>query len=155
MEVEFKWSGKMAFAGEVAGSSVVMDSRPPLGDGQGPTPKHLLLSAIAGCTAMDVVAYLRKSKQSLESLSVSVSGELTQGYPSVFKDIHILFRASGEVAAQSLIEAISLSQTRYCGVSAMVSAVSPIFWKAELGGSLVGEGQADFGPVGALASSPK
>jgi putative redox protein len=43
-----------------------------------------------------------------------------------------------------LIEAVTLSLTKYCGVSAMVNEVSPIHYAVEVNGATVATGEASF-----------
>lgn len=147
MKLSFEWQGGMAFAGGDSENRVVMDTRPPLGRGQGLSPKQLLVAGVCGCTAMDVVAMLRKYKMEPTTFVVEAEAEPVSGHPAVLKEIALRFVVTGEVVPQALLEAITLSQTKYCGVSAMVNAVSPIRWEAVLNGSSVGTGRADFGPL--------
>ena len=94
---------------------------------------------------MDVVSLLRKYKQSVVSFEVDAESDLTEGeYPSVFKEIKLKFKVEGQVEAAKLLEAITLSQTKYCGVSAMISKSSLISYNVELNGEVIGSGKADF-----------
>jgi putative redox protein len=153
MQVSFEWQSGMAFAGGDGDHTITMDAKAPLGKNSGMTPKHMLLAGVCGCTGMDVAALLRKHKMEPKSLVVEATAETLSTHPAVFREILVRFVVEGEVALERLLEAISLSQTKYCGVSAMVAAVSPIRWQAVLNGQVVGSGQADFGAVGSLASS--
>ncbi|MCB0362601.1 MAG: OsmC family protein, partial [Bdellovibrionales bacterium] len=65
------WNEKMKFAIEADSHRIMIDAKGPIGDDSAMTPKHLLLAGISGCTAMDVVALLKKYKQSFEALEVS------------------------------------------------------------------------------------
>ena len=145
MRIQCQWQGEMRFLGSEGELSVKMDAKPPLGESSALSPKQLLLASVCGCTAMDVVALLKKYKQKVTQFEVSADAPLTQGsYPVVFQRIHLLFQVSGEVEPSPLIEAVQLSQTRYCGVSAMVSKVVPIFYSIELNGVKIKEGQSQF-----------
>jgi putative redox protein len=144
MQTKTVWKEKMAFESHVGSHLLALDAKPPIGQGTGPTPKELLLSAVAGCTGMDVVAYVRKQKQTLTSLEIEAHAETTSGYPAVFQSVQLTFRAVGDCSAEVLNMAIKLSQTQYCGVSAMISKVVPIHWKALLNESEVGSGSASF-----------
>ena len=60
-EIETQWMGKMRFNALVNGHTIVMDAPPRAGgEENGPIPKPLILTALSGCTGMDVVALLRK-----------------------------------------------------------------------------------------------
>ena len=122
-----------------------MDAKSPIGRGSALTPKELVASGLGGCTAMDVVALLRKNKQDLRSLNVDVDVTPSTGaHPVVFTKAHLTFRVEGTVDPKILNEAVHLSQTKFCGVSAMLSKAFPITYEVLLNGQKVGEGKADF-----------
>ena len=145
MKTELKWNQKMQFTGSIEGSQVSLDSKPPLGSGQGFTPKELVAIGLSGCTAMDVIALLKKYKEPVETLEVDTEVEASNsGHPIVFKSILLKFKATGQIVPEKLIEAITLSQTQYCGVSAMLSKSVPIKYEVSLNGNKVTEGLAHF-----------
>ena len=88
----------------------------------GPRPAELLMAAQAGCTAMDVASILRKKRQEATRYEVAVSGESAEDHPRVFTSITVEHRVEGAVEAEALRRSIELSSTRYCPVSAMLSA---------------------------------
>jgi len=145
MKLQISWKEKMRFAATAEQHSFSMDTKPPIGADTAPSPKQLVLAAICGCTGMDVVSLLRKFKQPLESLEIEVDASLSEGsYPIVFKEVRLLFRVKGALAADKLLEAIQLSQTKYCSVSAMMSKATPINYTVELNSKPVGSGSASF-----------
>lgn len=145
MNVTLTWNGKMQFTAAAAGHEVVVDARPPIGAATGMTPKELLLAAVASCTSMDVAALLRKHKQTPTNLVVHAEGAPSQGgHPTVFTTIHLLFEIDGAVEAGIALESVQASQTRFCGVSAMLSKAVPITYEVRVNGAAVGNGRADF-----------
>lgn len=61
-EIEAQWMGKMQFNALVNGHTIVMDAPERVGgEDHGPIPKPFILSALSGCTGMDVLAILKKS----------------------------------------------------------------------------------------------
>jgi putative redox protein len=145
MKLQCHWNEKMKFTAEADGHQVPMDAKSPIGGDSAMNPKQLLLAGISGCTAMDVVALLKKYKQPFESLDVDVDGDLTEGsHPVVFKEIKLLFKLKGQIDSSKVLEAVHLSQTKYCGVTAMVSKSVPIFYTVELNGDSIGSGKAEF-----------
>ena len=106
--------------------SIAMDTDPPEGDSSAARPKEVLLSALAGCTSMDVASILRKKRQSATDYRVAVSGESAEEHPRVFTAITVEHRVTGEVEGEALRRSIELSSTRYCPVSAMLSASATI-----------------------------
>jgi putative redox protein len=135
----------MHFSIEAAGSAVEADARPPIGEGKAMSPKELLLSALASCTAMDVVALLNKHRQKPDSFSITAEGSLSEGgHPKVFTGAKLVFEVTGTVDPQILIDSVRASQTRFCGVSAMLSRAFPIAYEILVNGVLVGSGEAKF-----------
>ena len=101
---------------------LVLDAGEPDGDGSAPSPKETLLAALAGCTSMDVASILRKKRQVATTYEVAVSGDVVDEHPRVFSAITVEHRVSGQVEPEALRRSIELSATRYCPVSAMLSA---------------------------------
>ncbi|HEX2767214.1 MAG TPA: OsmC family protein [Candidatus Limnocylindria bacterium] len=104
------------------GHSVAMDTSPPIGEDTAPGPKELVLAALAGCGAMDVASLLRKKRQSATAYEVAVSAESAEEHPRVFTSITVEHRVMGAVEPEALRRSVELSSTRYCPVSAMLSA---------------------------------
>jgi len=101
---------------------ISMDAVRPDGDDSAAGPKEALLAALAGCTSMDVASILRKKRQVADSYQVHVSGEVADEHPRVFTTITVEHRVLGDVQAEALRRSVELSATRYCPVSAMLSA---------------------------------
>ncbi|MBK9294218.1 MAG: OsmC family protein [Oligoflexia bacterium] len=145
MQAKTKWESKMKLTGVSGEHSVLLDSKRPLGDDAGMTPKEMVGIGLCGCTAMDVVALMKKHKQPLEALEVSADIESSEGgHPVVFKKINLTFDLKGNLDKQKVIESVQLSQTKFCGVSAMISKAAPISYKVILNGEPLAEGEAKF-----------
>jgi putative redox protein len=145
MKLKSRWIEKMQFSAETDGHSVPMDAKPPIGNGAAPTPKELVLAGLCGCTGMDVVALLKKYKQPLEVLDVEAEAVSSEGsHPVVFREVKLLFDIRGAVDREKLLEAVRLSQTKYCSVSGMLSKVVPISYEVRLNSESIGFGKADF-----------
>ncbi len=97
------------------GHSVVL-STPK--DNTGMKPSELLLSALAGCTSVDVVNILEKKQTPLTSLEIIVSSEQDKDPPWTFRNIHLLFRLKGKgLTEKNVRQAIDLSEEKYCSVA--------------------------------------
>jgi putative redox protein len=145
MDLKCTWKDGLKFTAESGNHSIGMDTRPPLGSDSALSPKQLLLAGICGCTGMDVVALLKKYKQPLESLRIDAEATLKEsGFPAIFSEVKLTFRIKGELDPAKVMEAVTLSQTKYCSVSAMVSKAVPIVYQVELNDGNIGSGQADF-----------
>ncbi len=145
MKVRAKWNEKMQFTAEADQHSTTMDTKPPIGGDTALSPKQLLIAAICGCTGMDVVALLKKYKQPLDSFEIEADVKLSEsGHPVVFTQVHLDFRIKGALESAKVLEAIQLSQTKYCSVSAMVSKAVPIAYTVTLNSEIIGSGKANF-----------
>ena len=86
------------------------------------SPKELLLIALGGCTANDVIPILKKKRVELNGFEINLSGEEAGEHPKVFTKIHIEYIFYGkDIQAKDVERAIELSTTKYCSVSAMLS----------------------------------
>lgn len=145
MKSVLTWKGGMQFSATSENNSVLMDSKAPLGQAQGMTPKELVASGLAGCTAMDVVALLKKHKQTYDSFEITASiTPSDSGHPIVFKEVLLSFKINGNVEPQILMDSVTLSQTKYCGVSAMLSKAVAINYEIVLNGNLIKKDKAKF-----------
>jgi putative redox protein len=116
------------FAGGISGVRVDLDAEENVGGvGAGPQPHRLLLLAMAGCTAMDVLAILRKKRQQVSGLSVEVQGSRANQHPRVYTRFEVLYRVRGtNIDLQAVARAIELSTTRYCPVIGLLGKVAPV-----------------------------
>lgn len=119
--VTTKWLDKMAFATEVNGHTIILDAESTAGgEDRGPRPKLLMLSALGGCTGMDVVSILKKMRVEFDQVSVTVEGDLTEDHPKHFITMHIIYEFTGkDLPMDKLKKAVSLSEEKYCGVRAV------------------------------------
>ncbi len=91
------------------------------GSDAGIRPKELLLLSLAGCTASDVVSILQKKRVKLDDFEINISAEMTEEHPRVFTKIDLEYVFYGDNIAEKNVErAIELSETKYCGVTAML-----------------------------------
>lgn len=151
MKLKSLWSEKMRFIANVENHSVSMDAKPPIGEDTAITPKQMLVAAICGCTGMDVVALLKnKYHQPLSKFEIEAEASVTEGaHPIVFKEVQLDFKIEGALEKEKVLEAIMLSQTKYCSVSAMLSKSFPIHYSVQLNSENIGVGSAQF-PKGEL-----
>lgn len=92
------------------------------GTGAATRPKELLLMALAGCTASDVVNILKKKRAGMTGFEMFLRGEESEVHPKVFTGIHIEYVVHGnDIDPVDVERAIELSTTKYCSVSAMLS----------------------------------
>lgn len=145
MQARTLWKEKLKFVGECDGHQVAMDTKPPLGNNTGLSPKELVAIGIGGCTGMDVVALMKKYKQPLESLEILVDVTPTEKVqPAVFKDVALTFSFRGKIDKDKVVESVRLSQSKFCGVSAMLAKSVPIHYRILLNDEEIGSGEASF-----------
>jgi putative redox protein len=102
-------------------------------DGNGFSPKALLLTGLAACSGIDVVMILEKMKVPFAGLTIDVETEQTDTDPKVFKDLAMVFRIrTGEENRGKVKKAIDLSLEKYCGVAAMLQKHAPISYTIDL-----------------------
>jgi putative redox protein len=138
-EIETQWMGKMQFNTLINGHAVIMDAPERSGgEDTGPIPKPFVLAALSGCTGMDIVALLRKENQSIDDLSMTVTGELSKQAPMQYVSIHVqyIFKADA-VAKEAALQAVTDSQEKYCGVSSMLKKAIPVTWEIIFNGETV------------------
>ncbi|MBU8912415.1 MAG: OsmC family protein [Spirochaetales bacterium] len=124
-------TGGMAFEIEQDGHTFTVDAGPSVGGkDQGPRPKALLLSGLAGCTGMDVASILSKMKMPYNTMTIEIDANLTDQHPRVYDKIHLQYIFKGDNLDHGKIEkAINLSQDKYCGVTAMLAKTADISYE--------------------------
>ena len=140
-DVAVTWvQGEQFVASGSGGHSIVLDAPGGRATWQGFKPSELLLAALAGCTAVDVIDILRKKRQRVSGLRVSVRGEQREEYPRAFERIAVQYEVRGQDITPAAVErAISLSEEKYCSVSATLRGVAEIttsFTIGEDGGAM-------------------
>ena len=124
------WTDKERYIGEASSRhALVMDTAT---EKTASTPMELVLIALCGCTASDVVGILRKKREPFTSLEVSAGGERAAGYPAVYTEINLVYRVAGKVSRKAVEDAVHLSKGKYCSVSAMLEKTAKITFKIEL-----------------------
>ena len=123
------WTDHERYIGEATSRhAIVMDTA---AEKTANTPIELVLIALCGCTASDVVGILKKKREPLTSLEVSAEGKRAEGYPAVFTEIKLKYRVGGKVSAKAMEDAVRLSKEKYCSVSAMLAKTAKIEFEIE------------------------
>ncbi|HEY2583469.1 MAG TPA: OsmC family protein [Mucilaginibacter sp.] len=111
---------------------VRMDSSPESG-GQnfGVRPMQMLLMGLGGCSAIDVLAILKKQRQEVKDYKMIINGGREKGKePSLWKEITIEFHLYGDIDKDKAVKAAELSIDKYCSVAAtLAGAGAEIKWK--------------------------
>lgn len=138
-EIETQWMGKMQFNTLVNGHTIIMDGPEKVGgEDNGPIPKPFVLIALSGCTGMDIVAILRKSQKEVQGLDIKVTGELSTQQPIQYVAMHVVYDFTGDEAnREAALNAVNLSQEKYCGVSNMLKKALPVTWEVNYNGESI------------------
>ncbi len=120
--------GNMAFEMNLDGHKLITDASEDIGGNNlGPRPKQLLLAGLIGCTGIDVMSILKKMKVQLDDCIIKVEADNTEEHPRVYENIHLTYIFKGKnLPRKSLEKAVSLSQEKYCGVSAMLKKATTV-----------------------------
>lgn len=145
MEAKLIWVEKMLFEAQNRTLVTALDAMPDHGGSdEAPTPKELVLNAMMGCTAMDVVSMLKKMRQNVKSYHLEISAEKTTDHPTHFKTAIIKHFLQGEIAPDKIMKSVEASMTKYCGVNYMISKTCDISYEVFLENILIGSGKANF-----------
>ena len=126
-----RWTGKEEFLGVTpSGHAVPMDSDRK--SNVAPGPMDLLLVALGACTATDVVVILAKKRQKLEALEIEVSGERAEEPPRVWTKLELVYKLRGRLDEKAVLDAITLSEEKYCSVAATLRKSASITFRYEI-----------------------
>jgi len=129
IEAKVSWTDDERFSGSASsGHAIVMDAGK---EKTANSPMELVLIALCGCTASDVVGILRKKREPFTGLEVHAKGDRADGYPAVYTSIHLTYIVRGQVSKKSMEDAVRLSKEKYCSVSAMLEKTAKISYTIE------------------------
>lgn len=103
------------------GYKALIDTSPENGgNNEGLGPKGMMLSALAGCTGLDIVFVLTKMRADIPKFEMIVKGELTEEHPKTYHTVYLDYHFYGENLKKDKIQkAVDLSAEQYCGVMEM------------------------------------
>jgi len=121
IQAELRWTNGLQFVARAGqGPAVVMDN--PDG-GSGASPMTLMLMAIGGCTAMDVISILKKKRLAVSGFKVNISGARADDHPRRYTKVHIEYVVYGrDIKPEAVQRAIELSENKYCSATASLNA---------------------------------
>ena len=113
--------GALLVAEAGSGHSFTMDGSAEVGGRNlGARPMEVMLIGMGGCTAIDVVSMLRKQRQDIEGVEVSLTGERAADHPMVYTEVKLTYTVRGRKLNKALVErAVALSDEKYCSATAM------------------------------------
>lgn len=116
------------------GNTVQIDASPDIGGtNQGMRPMQLLLAGLGGCSSIDVINILKKQKQPLKDIKVTVTGEREKdAVPSLYTEAHVHFKLFGDLDPDKAQKAVSLSMDKYCSVAKTLEKTAKITYSFEV-----------------------
>jgi putative redox protein len=100
------------------GSTLRMDASPDVGGSNlAMRPMQVVLTALGGCSVIDVISILKKQKQDLKDIQLTVTGEREPVTPSPYTAANVHFRLYGNLDEDKVRKAITLSVEKYCSVA--------------------------------------
>ncbi|SHG55999.1 OsmC family protein [Flagellimonas flava] len=117
-----KWLGGMAFeSNNPSGLDLKIDAGPDSGgEGAGLRPKALMLSALAGCSGLDVASLIKKMKLEVDDFQIETIANLTDEHPKYYDKVMIEYHFHGSNLHEAKLQkTIDLSVEKYCGVMEM------------------------------------
>lgn len=122
-----KWTTETKFDAH-ASHPLTMDGSSKSGN----SPMELVLIALCGCTASDVVTILQKKREPFTAVEVHAEAEKAPDPPRVYTAIRLVYRVKGSVARKAVEDAVRLSNEKYCSVGAMLGKTAKITHSIEL-----------------------
>jgi len=124
-----KWDREMRLDGVGnAGHALMMDGDSKVAN----SPMDLVLIALCGCTAVDVVNILQKKREPFTTVEVSAEAEKAPTPPRVYTKIKLRYRVGGKVSPKAVDDAVRLSEEKYCSVAAMLNRTAKISYEIHL-----------------------
>ncbi|WP_424948045.1 OsmC family protein [Candidatus Spongiihabitans sp.] len=117
-----------------SGHEIAMDGGAEVGgQNQGARPMEVVLAGLGGCSAIDVMLILNKSRQHVSHCEIVITAERADAIPAVFTKIHLLYRVSGKQLDRAKVaRAISLSMEKYCSVTKMLEKTAAMSFAFEI-----------------------
>jgi putative redox protein len=129
---KLRFAGKEQFIGESPSGHALITSFAHE-NGTAASPMELLLISLGGCTGADVASILQKKRQRVTAYAIEVRGQRREEHPRIYTNIEVIHFVKGHhIDEQAVAHAIELSETKYCSVSAMLSASATITTRYEI-----------------------
>lgn len=132
-ESKVTWVNDLQFDAFQNGKTFKIDGNHDESASTGVRPKALILSSLAGCTGIDIVDLLKKMRVEFSEFSLDVKADLTEEHPKVYDKVYLTYYIKLQNAEDKdkMERAVSLSQDKYCGVSAMIKKFAELHVSVE------------------------
>ena len=97
------------------------------GDNMGFRPKALMLSALAGCSGLDIASLIKKMRWEVADFKIETEGLLTEEDPAIYHTVIVDYHFYGNnLNEDKLKRAVDLSIEKYCGVMKMFTQFAKV-----------------------------
>jgi len=116
------------------GNTLYMDASPDIGGtNKGMRPMQVLLASLGGCSSIDVINILKKQRQNLKDVKVTITGEREKdSIPSLYTEAHVHFKLFGDLDADKVEKAVALSMEKYCSVTKTLEKTAKVTHSFEI-----------------------
>ena len=135
MKVTLKHVENMQFkASTESGHDITLDASPDHGgENAGARPMETVLVGLGGCSAIDVMLILKKSRQQVTDCEIEIQAERADAIPAVFSKIHVSFILTGDnLDSKKVNRAVALSMEKYCSVTRMLEKTADMTFDARI-----------------------
>jgi putative redox protein len=123
MNASLSWTKAALFVARSQSGHTVLIDGPPSHGGKnlGVRPMEMVLMGLGGCTSIDVIDILKKSRQDVTDCVTQLTAERADTIPAVFTRIHIHFTVTGNnLKTKQVARAVELTATKYCSATLML-----------------------------------
>ena len=86
-------------------------------------PVEMMLAAIAGCAAVDIVSMIKKKRKTLVDLIIETTGERKETHPRGLTQIHSHYTViSPDINLEAFTKVAKLATNKYCSAADSVKA---------------------------------
>lgn len=116
------------------GCSVHIDAAPAVGGhNAGMRPMQLLLVAIGTCGVIDMLIILKKQRQDVKDIKITVTGEREKdAVPAPFTAIDMKFTFFGDLNPDKVGKAVKMSIDKYCSVGVMLEKTATVTYSFDI-----------------------
>lgn len=134
MRVTVSHRGGMNFEAAAGDKRVVLSDA----DGDGARPMETVLMGLGGCSGIDVLSMLNKSRQRVTAFTIDIEAERADGVPGVFTRIHLRYQLRGAppdgLEHSKVMRAVALSMEKYCSVTRMLEKSASMTYEVSIDG---------------------